>query len=207
MCRPTAVDEQWTEVVELTAGVLSGLAGTRARRRVGRALGVITIAALLAACRLIGTDQFGQTDSSDSDVASAAGWTRIATTSRYVVVANVLPGEEMFAAAEIEARHPTEGECIIRGTGRAVGPDVRHVEAHVYDRTTGLPLDDVTLTITLLNRSTGERMVVEPTLMQDINIGGADIHYGNNVVVRGDSDLSLQVTISGEEVTLDGHLD
>jgi hypothetical protein len=49
--------------------------------------------------------------------------------------------------------------------------------------------------------------MVPPTLMQDVNIGAVDIHYGNNVLVRGDSDLSLVITVGHEEVTVDAHLD
>ena len=137
----------------------------------------------------------------------AAGWTRMATTESYLVVANVLPGERMFTTAEFKEMHPTEGELIIDGIGNALGDDVRHVEAHIYDRDTGRPLTTVHPTIVVLNRTSGVRRDVTPTLMQDVNIGAADIHFGNNVEVSGDSELSLTITIGDEEVTLDGHLD
>lgn len=137
----------------------------------------------------------------------AAGWTRIAATNSYLVVANVLPGEKMFTAAEVQRQHPTEGELIIAGTGRPPGAESRHVEAHVYDRKTGLPLSNLEPKIVLLNRTTGERIDVESTLMQDVNVGALDIHYGNNVTVTGNSDVRLSVTIGEEEVILDGHLD
>ncbi len=140
-------------------------------------------------------------------VVGAAGWTRIALTDDYFIVGNVLPGERMFTAAEAAREHPLEGELIIAGTGRALGPNVRHVEAHVYDRHTGLPLDTLKPTIVLFNQSTGERVEVGSTLMQDVNIGALDVHYGNNVTMAGNSDLHLVVTIGDEEVTLDGHLD
>ena len=61
--------------------------------------------------------------------------------------------------------------------------------------------------IVLLNRTTGQHIEVESTLMQDVNIGALDVHYGNNVIVIGDSDLRLTVTIGDEEAILDGHLD
>ena len=138
---------------------------------------------------------------------AAAGWTRIAVTDNYLVVANVLPGEPMFTAAEAADQHPTEGELIISGPGRALGVNSRHVEAHVYDRATGVPLANLTPRIEVLNRTTGEKIEVERTLMQDVNIGALDIHYGNNVVIAGNCDLRLTVTIGDEEATLDGHLD
>ena len=172
-----------------------------------RVLCVLCLGAVLAACRLIGAEAIGHPSSDEQDVVAAAGWTRIATTEKYLVVANVLPGEQMFTAAEAQAEHPTEGELIIEGTGHALGANVRHVEAHIYDRRTGMPLTNVTPTIVVLNRTTGERTEVASTLMQDVNIGSLDIHYGNNVTIIGDSDLHLSVTVNGEEVSVDGHLD
>lgn len=172
-----------------------------------RVLCVLCLGAVLAACRLIGAEAIGHPPSDEQDVVAAAGWTRIATTEKYLVVANVLPGEQMFTAAEAQAEHPTQGELIVEGTGQALGANVRHVEAHIYDRKTGMPLTNVKPTIVVLNRTTGERTEVASTLMQDVNIGALDVHYGNNVAVPGSSDLSLTITIGDQEVTLDGHLD
>lgn len=172
-------------------------------RRIGVLLGC---ASSLAACSFTGLRAEGNS-MGRQDVAAVAGWTRIATTQSYLVVANVLPGEVMFTAAQADAAHPTEGELIIHGIGNSVGPNVRHVEAHVYDLGTGLPLNNVTTTIALLNLTTGDHIDVEPTLMQDVNIGAPDIHYGNNITVASDSDVRLVITINDEEVTLDGHLD
>lgn len=165
------------------------------------------LAAVLTSCLLFTAAPNGHSSSTEQDVASAAGWTRIAVTRSYLVVANVLPGERMFTVQEAEATHPTQGELIMSGTGRAVGAYVRHIEAHVYDRRTGLPLANLQPTIDVFNRTSGEHIEVEGTLMQDLEIGALDIHYGNNVVVAGNSDLRLTITIGDEEVTVDGHLD
>jgi hypothetical protein len=165
----------------------------------------VALALALTGCRLVGV----QSDTMAVDgqkVVAAAGWTRLATTQSYLVVANVLPGEPMFTRAESDASHPTEGELIIAGPGHALGVNVRHVEAHIYDRATGLPLADLHPTIVIENRTTGERIEVSPTLMQDVNIGALDVHYGNNVSVPGDSDLRLTISIGDEEAIIDGHL-
>jgi len=177
-----------------------------ARRRWAGAACAVAVSTLLAGCRLVSSpaDAHAVTD---QDVAAAAGWTRIATTARYFVVANVLPGEQMFTRAQADAQHPIEGELIVSGLGNPLGVNVRHVEAHIYDRITGLPLSDITPSIEILNRTTGERIEVAPALMQDVTLGKPDLHYGNNVIVKGDSDLTLTVTIGHEAVTLDGHLD
>lgn len=166
-------------------------------------------AAWLCACAAIRSDGPAKADaaSAEQQVVSAAGWTRISTTKDYLLVVNVLPGEHMFTPAEMKSEHPVEGEQIIDGPGNPLGPNVRHVEAHVYDRTTGLPLSNVKTTITVVNRTTGDQIELVPTLMQDVSIGALDIHYGNNIPLAGNSDLSLRITVNGEEVTVDGHLD
>jgi len=162
---------------------------------------------VLGGCRLLGTEVDALTASKAQDVASVAGWTRIATTQSYLVVANVLPGEEMYTKAEVASEHPIEGELCIIGLGAPVGPLIRHVEAHIYDRLTGLPLTGVTPQITLVDRGTGRPTNVPPTLMQDLGIGALDIHFGNNIAIPSNSDLRLTVTIGNEEATFDGHLD
>lgn len=172
-----------------------------------RGASLLAALALFTSCRLFGDAAATDTRSSQSDVVAVAGWTRVALTDSYLVVANVLPGENMFTAAEAQQQHPTEGELIIAGIGRPPGVNSRHVEAHVYDRKTGVPLTKVEPRIVLLNRTTGQHIDVESVLMQDVNIGVLDIHFGNNVPVVGDSDVRLTVTIGDEEVTLDGHLD
>jgi hypothetical protein len=165
-------------------------------------LGAVTVATGLSAC-----GSGGGTEGHGQQVVEVAGWTRIASTKSYLVIANVLPGERMYTAEEMAAEHPTVGEMVIEGPAEPLGSDVRHVEAHIYDRTTGKPLSNLSPVIVLLNRTTGAHTDIVPTLMQDVNIGPLDIHYGNNVVVPGGSDLSLSIVVGAEEVSVDGHLD
>ena len=114
----------------------------------------------------------------------------------------------MFTDMQMKSMSPTVGEAILdHGVGDPVGIGVRHVEAHVYDRSTGLPLSNIKPAIRVFNRTTGDHVDVPPTLMQDVVIGSPDIHYGNNVPVSGNSDISLAITVGSEEVTVDGHLD
>ena len=146
-------------------------------------------------------------DGSGSEVAEAAGWTRMVATQHYLFVLNVLPGEEMFSHADHMAHHPTEGELIIEGEGLPLGRNVRHVEAHVYDIATGLAISTQAPTIELTNRTTGEVAKVPAALMHDVNIGELDLHFGNNVHVAPDSDISVKISLHGEEASVDGHLD
>jgi len=170
------------------------------------ALLMIASSGLLVGCGLwkVSTTDF---DGSGSEVAEAAGWTRMAASQHYLFVVNVLPGEEMFSHADHEAHHPTEGELVIDGEGLPLGPNVRHVEAHVYDLATGLAISKQAPIIELTNRTTGEVTQVPAALMHDVNIGKLDLHFGNNVHVAPSSDISVKISLQGEEVSVDGHLD
>ncbi|MGZ7035915.1 MAG: hypothetical protein ACXVIQ_11950, partial [Ilumatobacteraceae bacterium] len=131
-----------------------------------------------------------------------------ALTIHYLLVVNVLPSERMFSDAEMRSLSPTEGEQILdKGVGDPIGLGIRHVEAHIYNRATGLPISSIKPSIRVFNRTTGDHVDVPATLMQDVVIGSSDIHYGNNVPVSGNSDISLAITVGDEEVTVDGHLD
>ena len=67
---------------------------------------------------------------------------------------------------------PTVGEAILDGgVGDPTGLGVRHVEAHIYDRATGLPLSNIKPSIRVFNRTTGDHIDVPPTLMQDVIVG------------------------------------
>jgi hypothetical protein len=189
---------------------MAGMAGVRtmggSRRLLPRLL-VPLVALGLTACDVIGSGS-ENTHADPAEVSAVAGWTRIALTTHYLLVVNVLPSETMFSDMQMKSMSPTVGEAILdHGVGDPVGLGVRHVEAHVYDRSTGLPLSDVKPSIRVFNRTTGDHIDVPPTLMQDVVIGSPDIHYGNNVPVRGNSDISLAISVGSEEVTVDGHLD
>lgn len=178
-------------------------------------LGIIALAAagilggsILLSVRAVNARTHVASQDVDPNVVTMnAGWTRAVLSESYLVVVNVLPAEPMFDMAEHAKTHATEGELIIEGSGQPTGTHMRHVEAHIYDRSTGEVVTDVVPRIVVTNRTTGEVVDVEPTLMQDVNIGVPDQHFGNNVMIMPDSDLTLRVTLGDEEVSVDGHLD
>ena len=164
---------------------------------------------VLAACSVLQADAGSPTKPEETRLAvsQATGFTKTVLSQHYVVVVNVLPSEHMMTMADVKMEHPTVGELIIDGKGMPEGTEIRHVEAHVYDRSTGSVVTSSVAKITLFNRTTGETTDVPSTLMQDVLIGSLDLHYGNNVPVAGNSDVSVTVNVNGEEVTVDGHLD
>jgi hypothetical protein len=161
----------------------------------------LLIAVILAS--LVGT---GVAGASRDPAEPYAGFTRMGTTADYVVMVNVLPAERMFTEAENARLHPTVGELIIRGTAGPLGPRARHVEAHLYSRSTGEVVTDVVPTMEIIDHATGKVTGVDATLMQDVVIGEPDQHFGTNVTVAPRHAITVIVRIGDQEVTVDGKL-
>ena len=135
-----------------------------------------------------------------------AGWTRVATTTRYVMVINVLPAEVMFTRAAYERVHPTQGELVLDGHPTPVGASMRHTEAHIYSKKTGLPLAGKRPRITLVDHAAGGMRDVDATKMQDVVIGATDMHFGSNISIPSGHEFTITVALDGEEVSVDGNL-
>ena len=165
-------------------------------------LGALGLAALVVAPSSGAGGPVGPSES----VAAVAGFTKIAVTSDYVVMVNVLPGEHMYTAGQYAHHHPTVGELIIDGAGAPVQPWTRHVEAHVYSRSTGEVALDVMPTFEINDRTTGRITTFESTAMQDVIIGLPDRHFGNNVIIPPGHPFTLTVTIAGQPLRFGGRL-
>jgi hypothetical protein len=142
----------------------------------------------------------------DDGLGNAVGLTKVATSAHYIVVLNIVAPEEMFTPEQTEARHPTEGELIIRGHMAPIRPDSRHTEAHVYAKDSGRAVTDVTPVITVVDETSGQTQTPEPTLMQDIAIGPRDVHFGNNVDIPLGHEITVRVDLGAESVSFSGHL-
>jgi hypothetical protein len=141
-------------------------------------------------------------------VSAVAGFTKVGFVSDYLVVVNVLPGEEMYTIEEVAAEQPSIGEMTIKGRGTDVAVDSRHVEAHIYSRETGLPVTVPVPVISVTDGNAENSTTIDSVLMQDVNVGNSDIHFGDNVVIEGQTDLRIEVSLGqGQKVTLDGRLD
>ena len=141
-------------------------------------------------------------------VSDVAGFTKVGFTDDYLVVVNVLPGERMFTQEEFDHEHPTVGELALDGEGTPLGEKTRHVEAHVYARSTGLAVTEPEPILEVLRHDTNEVVRIKSVLMQDVAIGAPDIHFGDNVELPDGIDITVRVILGeGEEVVIDGRLD
>jgi hypothetical protein len=142
-----------------------------------------------------------------------AGITKIATTRSYNLSLEVGPLQPMYTPAQVSARHPKAGEVMFSGdmqmppgmagmadmAGMNAPPDWRHLEVHVFDRTSGDVVRNLNPTITVTSPATGQSQNVPITTMQGLADGPHDFHYGNNVQLpRGQYVVAVRI---GDEIS------
>jgi hypothetical protein len=132
--------------------------------------------------------------------------TRTATTPTYKLTLSVGPVEKMYTAAEVKAKHPTDGEMMVGHSmsmgGMSMGDANRHLEVHVAARATGKVVTNAQPAITLTDTS-GMAMSekVDAMAMQGIGQGIADLHYGDNVKLNAGHMYKVVVKVKGEKAT------
>jgi hypothetical protein len=135
--------------------------------------------------------------------------TRTATTPTYKLTLSVGPVEKMYTAAEVRAKHPTDGEVMVGDSmnmgGMSTGGANRHLEVHVASRATGKVAANVQPAITLTDTSDMGGMAmsekVNAMAMQGIGEGVADLHYGDNVKLTAGHMYKVAVKVKGEKAT------
>jgi hypothetical protein len=132
--------------------------------------------------------------------------TRRATTATYRLTLTVGPKEAMYTAAEVKAKHPTDGEVMVGDSmdmgGMSAGAANRHLEVHVASRATGKAVTNATPSITLAETGgTAMPAKVNAMAMEGIGEGIADLHYGDNVELTAGHVYKVVVTVKGEKAT------
>ncbi len=164
-------------------------------RRGSAALRGLPVAAVIAGAAMVGSSHPGT--ASVTSCGSAAGALQT-TTPSYAIGLSVGPPETMYSRSEVAAKHPTSGEVMLGGTMSDVpGPPapVRHLEVHICSRSTGAVVQNANPMITLTDSAPGSKPQPLPVaVMQGVNQGTSDTHYGNNVLLP--SDHTYVVTIA-----------
>lgn len=104
--------------------------------------------------------------------------------------------------AEVKAKHLKTGEVMLGGSMAgmrfAAGTIPRHVEVHICNRATGKVVTRAMPSITLVAQSGGRPEQVPVMVMQGIESGVSDLHYGNNVPMRRGVTYVVVVRTGGE---------
>jgi hypothetical protein len=126
----------------------------------------------------------------------------LAKTAQHLYLLEAGPFEDMFTPAEVQAKHPKEGEVMLSGAMAVMesGRSVRHLEVHICSRTTGKVVTNARPTILLIDRTAKKRQIVPVATMYGITEGRSDTHYGNNVIMPVGHSFTIQVTLGAEKV-------
>jgi hypothetical protein len=192
-------------------------------------LKVAVVGAFVGAMALAGCGGGGSTATSGTTVlasgcATGSGITASTTTQSYVVRLDIGPLETMFTPAQAASQHPTDGEIMISGTmspvggsdgmgdmpgmsgsdtsGTATNTSAHHLEAHICSKTSGTPIQGANPTITVTPAATPSTPQNVPiAVMEGVNAGVADYHYGNNVLLSPGGAYTVAVALNGQTAT------
>jgi hypothetical protein len=131
-------------------------------------------------------------------MAGACASGTIVKVSPYVFALSIGPVETMYTAAQVKAKHPTSGELMISGkmvdgmAGMAMGTgSQRHLEVHICT-TAGKVVAGAHPSITV-NGS-----MVPVAVMEGVDQGASDLHYGNNVELKTGQKVKVVVKLNGK---------
>ena len=133
--------------------------------------------------------------------------TYTAVTSSYRFVLHVAMAEKMYTPAQVRKLHPKHGEVMLHGSmvmgGMAMGGSMRHLEVQICSRTTNAVVTNANPTIVVVDNSAKNTTTKVPVaVMEGIEEGVADLHYGNNVTMPARHRFTIIVTLKGERATL-----
>lgn len=142
--------------------------------------------------------------------ASSAGPPSVTqTTASYRVELDVESPQTMIMPDQ--AANATSGEVMVMMPGMSMDtmmammsmtdqgqPVNHHVEAHIYDKATGVVISDVMPTISIMNQATNSSRDLQSLMaMYDVTVGTSDLHFGDNVYLPNGI-YTITVTIGQE---------
>jgi len=137
-------------------------------------------------------------------------------TRHYRLVLMIGPNETVYTAAQARLQRPRSGEVMLGGriageiadvmpeaggpprapAARSASPDLRHLELHVYSRSTGRTVSEAHVTIAVTDADRKSRSMPIARLY-GIDEGPDDLHYGNNVALPPGF-YTIETAVNGE---------
>jgi hypothetical protein len=130
-----------------------------------------------------------------------------ASTKSYVFKLTIGMPEQMWTPAQVKIKHPTAGEVMLTGSmggAMSMGGSQRHLEIHIFARSTGQVVAGAHPTISAFDTSVNNAMMMKVPVaeMEGVTTGAADLHYGNNVDLVGGHVYRVTVTLNGQRAVL-----
>ena len=124
-----------------------------------------------------------------------------ATTASYTMAASIGPQEDMYLPSEVKARHIKEGEIMLGGDMSMVqktpGTKIFHLEVHICNRG-GVVVKGLKPVILVNAGGQMAAMTVPAAIMVGIGEPMTDYHYGNDIVLKPGSKLTVKTTVKGQ---------
>ena len=124
-----------------------------------------------------------------------------ATTASYTMAASIGPQEEMYLPSEVKARHIKSGEIMLGGdmsmAQKKPGTKIYHLEVHICDRG-GVVVRGLKPVIVVNAAGQMAAMTVPAAIMVGISEPMTDYHYGNDIVLKPGSALTVKTTVKGQ---------
>lgn len=120
------------------------------------------------------------------------------TTASYDMLLHFGPLERMYTQAEVDSQHPNGGELILRGDPPPALTDGRHIGVHIFGRSSGKVITDANPTITITDSASPPEIKAPVVVMQALDTGPTDLHYGNNVALIAGHSYTITVQLNGE---------
>ena len=142
-------------------------------------------------CLVVAAPAVGSTS-----VASPCSSGNVATTASYQMALDIGTQEEMYLPSEVKARHIKEGEIMLGGEMTTIGKPpagsrVYHVEVHICTKSGAV--------VTKLKPAIVVGGAALPAaIMVGIGAPMTDYHYGNDVVLKPGSKLTVKATVKGQ---------
>jgi hypothetical protein len=140
---------------------------------------------------------------------AAPGETEQTQTTAHYKITLTFGGTATMLTAE-QAAGAKEGEVMVAQPGMAMPampmtdggqPINHHLEIAVVDKASGAVITDQLPVITLKNDTTGATRTLDPVMaMYDVQVGKADIHFGNNLYLP-DGTYTITAVVNGETAT------
>ena len=124
----------------------------------------------------------------------------LALTQSYRFVLRIGPVEGMLMPYQVRANHVKHGEVMLGGRMFVPthGP-LHHLEVHICARTTGGVIANAHPTIVLVDETNHRTPTKIPVaVMEGIDVGRADLHYGNTVAMPHHHRYTIRVTTKHE---------
>jgi hypothetical protein len=136
-------------------------------------------------------------------------------TPNYTVVLNLVSPQDMWTVQQVKQQNPTDGEVMFSGT-MVMPPGMggmnmsnmsypagwRHMEVHIYDRTTNSVLHGLSPIIIVTSDQTGQSTNLPIVTMQSVGAGqDSDFHYGNNVDLPSGHSYTATVQVGTDVAT------